>query len=144
MQFSRKSSISIDLPADQAFELFTPLGELKWVKNWDPQFVWPEDGKLVKGLTFKTAATNDSESEYIWVVTMLNELMVEYTVFTQNRTWNISVLCAEAGTGTRALICYTFTALNLKGIELNRLALQGLFEHDLRDWEEAIRQYLSE
>lgn len=46
--------IRVDLPAAEAVDLFTPLGERAWIAEWDPTFLHPVDGRTQPGLVFTT------------------------------------------------------------------------------------------
>ena len=41
--------ITVDLPVDAAFMLFTPAGEELWVDGWAPRYVHPSDGRTEAG-----------------------------------------------------------------------------------------------
>lgn len=48
--------IRVGLPPEQAFELFTPSGETRWVPGWEPRFPRPGPDDTVPGTVFETAA----------------------------------------------------------------------------------------
>jgi hypothetical protein len=71
--------------------------------------------------------------------------LIEYTVFTPERLWTITIRCREGSLDqtTEAEITYAYTGLTALGNVINERALQSIYAHDLRDWEEAINHYLA-
>jgi hypothetical protein len=144
-QISKSSTIILNEAIEKVFPLFSAKGEEKWVAGWNPEYIFPEDGSFVENQVFKTKSGNEKEKEYIWIVTYLNkqEYRVVYTVSTENRIWTVKVQCSATDVkNTSAEISYTYTALNKTGEELNILALQKMFQNNLKDWETAINRYL--
>jgi hypothetical protein len=70
--------------------------------------------------------------------------LIEYTVFTPERLWTITIRCREGvlNQTTEAEITYTYTGLTELGNAINERALEGMYAHDLRDWELTINHYL--
>lgn len=48
--------IYVALPAEQAFQLFTPRGEREWADRWDPTFPVPTLDDSEPGTVFETDA----------------------------------------------------------------------------------------
>jgi hypothetical protein len=61
------------------------------------------------------------------------------------RIWWITIQCRESidKKQTEAEITYCYTGLTERGNMINQKALDKMFEHDLKDWEEQINFYLS-
>ncbi len=145
IRISRSATILINNNPDQVFNLFSPLGEKKWVPGWNPNFIHPVDGNWQEGLVFSTPAGNNKEDCYHWIVSRLNrqQKKVMYTVFTSNRIWTITVRCQDHGTRqTSTTVTYTYTALNELGVDLNKTAMSKMFDRDLQDWQETLNSYL--
>jgi len=145
-QISKSATIQLNGGIEIVFPLFTPLGEIKWVPGWSPEFLFPESGTLKENLVFKTKSSNSVEEVFNWITSYLNkeEHLVVYTVFTSNRVWTIKVRCEAHGTEqTKAEISYTFTGLNETGNALNEKALEKMYASDLKDWEAAINYFLT-
>ena len=51
--------ISIPLPVDEAFPLFTPKGEELWVPGWAPVYVSPSNGETEEEMVFMTGSGAD-------------------------------------------------------------------------------------
>lgn len=62
----RTGTLAVPLDPDPAFQLFTPLGERRWVRGWEPQFHSPGEDNTGRGVVFSTAA--DGHRETLWVI----------------------------------------------------------------------------
>ena len=88
-------------PIAEAFELFSPLGEKRWVPGWNPELVHPPGASWEQGLIFRT---REEGKEAVWIVTTLDRAAhkVEYHRVEPGRyVARVSVLCsarAEAKT----------------------------------------------
>ena len=144
-QVSKTAAIILKDEINKVFPLFSPMGEKKWVEGWDPEFIYPANGDWLENMVFRTKTGNASEKIYNWVLSHLNpkDYLVVYTVFTENRVWTIKVQCTGLEKKkTRAEITYTFVAINEKGNELNIEAIEKMYMHELKDWEEAVNNFL--
>jgi len=145
-RISQSATISVNTSVAEAYPLFTPAGELKWVPGWNPCFLFPEGPDIAQGMVFQTPGRYPEESFYTWLVSTYHpeSYFTEYVVWSAERTWTISVGCTPIDSlTTRATITYTFTSLTPRGTELNRKALDAIFAQDLADWEEAVHHYLA-
>jgi hypothetical protein len=97
-------------------------------------------------MVFKTKSHGHGEPDYTWTVSKYSpeQSLVEYTVFTAERIWFITIKCKEGASAqtTEAEITYTYTGLSENGNAKNEKALQRMYSRDLKDWEEAINHYL--
>lgn len=50
----RRHTITLPLGVGVAFALFTPKGEIAWVDDWRPEFLYPTDGEPRDGMVFRT------------------------------------------------------------------------------------------
>ena len=109
---------------------------------------------MEEGTTFKISAQGHGhgdeygkESEYLWIVTKYekNEHLVQYLVSTPHRFWTITVDCERlAATDKTAVeVTYTYIGLSQKGNELNTQSIHEMYQNDLKDWEEALNNYLA-
>jgi hypothetical protein len=146
-RISRTRAITLNAPLSETFPLFGPIREKEWAEGWDPQILYPVAGPVEEYMVFRTPSHHGhGERDYTWTVSKYQpeRALIEYTVFTSERLWVIKVQCEEdvPNQTTRAEITYTFTGLTAMGNAINERALQALYAHDLRDWEEAINHYL--
>lgn len=146
-RISRTSIITLNAPLKEVFPLFGPIREKEWAVGWDPQILYPTTGQVEEHMVFTTPSHHGhSEPDYIWTVSkyLPDQALIEYTVFTPERLWWITIRCWEDNPNqiTKAEITYTYTGLTDKGNAMNEMAIQRMYVHNLSDWEEAINYYL--
>ena len=145
-RISRTSIITLNASLDKVFPLFGPIKEKEWADGWSPEIVYSKTNLLEEHMVFKTKAHGHGETNYTWIVTkyMPEQSFIEYTVFTNERLWYITIKCSENSNiqTTDVEITYTYTGLTEKGNVINEKALQSMYSNELKDWEEAINYYL--
>jgi hypothetical protein len=139
----KAATFSVRARVEKAFPLFGPVREKEWAAGWEPEIVFSNSSEAEEHMIFKTSGKHHGE-EYLWVITQFkpDEYLIEYTVSTADRIWFIRVQCKAAGENTETTVSYTYTGLNSKGNAQNREALEKMFAHNLKDWEEAINHYI--
>jgi hypothetical protein len=109
-------AIALPLDADACFPLFTPIGEIEWVADWQPRFLFPADGKTRPGMVF---ATGQGEAETLWTVVDYDEARhyARYSRVTPgSRCVLVEILCtALAARETRVEVRYALTGLSAAG-----------------------------
>jgi hypothetical protein len=120
-QFASKSvrllgKITLAGRVDEVFQLFSPLGERRWVPDWNPELLHPPGVSWEEGLIFRT---REETGDAIWVVTRLDRVRheVEYHRVEPGRyVARIEVGCAEvADQVTEASTLYEFIGLSESG-----------------------------
>ncbi len=143
---SRTSTITLDAPLERVFPLFGPIKEKEWADGWNPEIVYSTTNLVEEHMVFKTKSHSHGESSYTWMITkyMPEQSLIEYTVFTTERLWNITIQCSENTNSqkTDAEITYTYTGLTESGNAINEKALQHMYSKDLKNWEVPINHYL--
>jgi hypothetical protein len=147
-RISKTRSITLNAPLRESFPLFGPLREREWASGWAPQILYPTTDLVEEHMVFKTPAHHGhGEPDYTWTVSkyLPDQALIEYTVFTPERLWWITIRCREdiPDQTTEAEITYTYTGLTELGNAINERALQSMYAHALRDWEDAINHYLA-
>ena len=66
MKHRLSKRIRVALPAEEAFQLFTPRGEREWAQGWDPTFPAPTDDDSEPGTVFQIDAHGHRGT---WLVT---------------------------------------------------------------------------
>jgi hypothetical protein len=115
LHVDRTATFSLAAPPAEAFELFTPEGERRWIADWSPQYFHPADGTLAAGLTFRTSRAGETVD---WLVTRYEpaRFAVEYCRITAGaRFGTVGVVCREAGAGTHVEVRYRLTATSDDG-----------------------------
>ena len=145
-RISKTSAIILDAPISKVFPLFGPVKEKEWSIGWKPQMIYPATGNVEEHMVFKTAPhAGHNEPDYTWVVSKYQpaQALIEYTVFTPERVWWITIQCREeVSNRTTAEITYTYSGLTNLGNAIDEKALQAMYARDLKDWEMAIVHYL--
>jgi hypothetical protein len=143
---SQTDSIIVNGDIKKVFPLFGAFEERKWDPGWRPALVYKDRDTTEEGTTFKTASHGFGEPDYIWRINKYEpqNALIQYLVTCPNRYWTITVKCRKiAGDKTQATVTYTFIGLNPMGNHLDKHSLARLFEHHLKDWEQAINSFLS-
>jgi len=140
----KTASFVVNTAIEKAFPLFGPIREKEWTAGWEPQIIYSVNPEVEEHMIFKTSGKHHGEEEYLWVLSQYNpkDYFIEYTVSTSQRLWFISVRCRPKGSNTSVTVTYTYTGLTEEGNQLNKLALDKMYAHNLKDWEEAINYYL--
>lgn len=130
-------------PGD-AFELFSPLGEKRWVPGWDPELIHPPGVSWERGLVFRT---REERGDAIWVVTALDRERheVEYHRVEAGRyVARVQVGCAAQGAGqTHVHVAYTFVGLSAVGNEDIAAMSPQAYEDKMRRWQGWITNHLA-
>ena len=142
---ARTATLTLHGPLAEVFPLFGPVREAEWAAGWSPRFVGGAPAEIGEHLVFVTPAHGPGEPDYVWTLAQYapERGFIEYSVFTPERVWWVTVRCRAAGQNTTAEITYTYTALTPHGAARNAHALAAMFAHDLKDWERAINHYLA-
>jgi hypothetical protein len=138
-------SLVVGAPVDQAFELFSPLGEADWVPDWHPELLCPPDAAWAAGQVFRTRS---GSNEIIWLVASLDRQAhaVEYhRVEVGRHVAKVRVECSpRAEGGTHVSVRYQFVGLSEAGNqEVARMTPETHAER-MREWQSRIERHLSE
>ncbi len=145
-RLSKRAVLTLNGPIGKVFPLFGAIEEKKWADGWNPVVLYPTSEKLEEGMVFTTQAHGHGETAYAWIVSKYQpeNHLIEYVVSTPNRYWVIAIQCvASSDTETKATVRYTFTGLTVLGNEINKVAVEKMYERNLEDWEVAINHYLT-
>ncbi len=140
----KSASFAVNTTVDKVFPLFGPIREKEWAHGWEPQIVYSKNSEAEEHMVFKTKGRHPGEEDYLWLVTQLRpkDYFIEYTVSTSQRAWFISVKCRPGRNNTVVTVTYSFTGLSEEGNDLNQQALDKMYAHNLKDWQEEINYYL--
>ena len=136
----RSHSFDLAMPLSAAFPLFEPEGERAWAPGWDPQYVYPADGRPEKGMVFVTDA-NDEETLWLVLRHEPGAGAVEYARVTPgNRVAIVRVQCDAIDAGsTRVTVSYEYTGLSEEGNAYVRSMDEGAYRAFIESWGEMIR-----
>jgi hypothetical protein len=131
-------TLRVVAPLARALTFFTPEGEREYVPGWAPEYLYPADGELGEGLTFRTTHRDELT---LWLVSRcdLATGAIDYVRVTPgSRMGLVSVRCAARGAdATDVTITYRLTALSEMG-EAALDAFAAEFAGMLAEWERAI------
>jgi hypothetical protein len=147
-RIARTSVITLNAPLNAVFPLFGPVREMEWAHGWQPEILYPVDQPVAEHMVFKTRSHGHGEPDYTWIVSHYapQQSLIEYTVFTPERLWTITIRCraGAAAQTTQAEITYTYTGLTERGNAINERALHVMYARELQDWAEEINEYLGQ
>jgi hypothetical protein len=128
--------IHIALPADEAFQLFTPHGEREWAPGWDPTFPAPSSDDSKPGTVFETEAHGHRTT---WLVTdrVWGTQIAYAQVIPGQRAGRITVTLDATDRGSEAEVVYELTSLSEAGARHITQFAEGYTEY-LQSWQDAI------
>ena len=138
---SRSSTLTLRGRIENVFPLFGPVREKLWAEGWNPNIIYGE-GEVAQDMVF---VTDGADEKFTWVVTRYEpaRFFIAYTVFASHRVWTITVACVSSHDVTLATVTYCYTDIDEEGERRNRAAIDAMFFRDLRDWEDALNNYLN-
>jgi hypothetical protein len=128
--------IHVALPAERAFQLFTPRGEREWSHGWDPVFPASTSDDSEPGTVFETDAHGHRGT---WLVTdRVRGRRIAYAqVIPGERAGSITVTLDAADGGSDVEVVYDLTSLSEAGAHHLKQFVDGYDAH-LRSWQDAI------
>jgi hypothetical protein len=135
---------AIEAPLEAAFELFSPLGERRWVPDWNPELLHPPGVAWERGLVFRTQG---DLGEAVWVVTGLDRDRheVEYHRIEPGRyVARVRVQCRGRGPRQTAVaVAYTFVGLSDAGNREIEAMSPRAYQEKMKSWQSWIGGHLS-
>jgi hypothetical protein len=106
----RATELTVELPSEQAMQLFTPEGERRWADGWDPQYPAPER-REGPGAVFTTAHGGHQTT---WIMVDHGPGSVRYARVTEGMTAGTVAVDVVASSEhvTRVRVTYDLTALS--------------------------------
>lgn len=140
-------TVDVPLPASEAFQLFTPEGERRWVEGWAPEY--PSRARsaghpptVAPGLVFTVGKESGAST---WIVTRCDAAGAEAAyayVLPGHRAVLVEVAVAERGRESRATVTYHMTSLSPAGDGFVE-AFADDYEAFLQEWEDAIGKHVT-
>lgn len=132
--------ISVPLPPNEAFRLFTPRGEQDWAHGWHPHFPAPTPDDTEPGTVFET---NAHEQHTIWLVTDRQPgKRIAYARVTPDvQAGTVTVVLTADGQHSDVEVTYHLTALTSLASEKLADFAAGYPDY-LRSWQDAITALL--
>jgi hypothetical protein len=137
--------IVLPVAPDEAFPLFSPVGETYWVPGWAPEFLFPSARSWSEGQIFRT---REERGDAVWIVARLDPARhrVEYYRVEPDRyVACIQVECrALPGEESEASISYSYFGLSDAGNAEIEGMTQEAFDAKMARWKEWIEAGESE
>lgn len=132
-------------PPDEVFQLFSPLGETRWVPGWTPELVHPSDDTWVEGQVFRT---QEERGPAVWVVSALDlaaRTVTYHRVEPERYVARIQVICRPTGHGhTEVETRYGFVGLTETGNRDISAMTQEEYDAKMERWRRWIGECLME
>lgn len=128
--------LTVDLPAAEAFVLFTPNGERAWASGWEPHYPVATDDDSAPGTVFQTHVHDRTTT---WVVLDREpRRSIRYArVMPETSAGTVSVVLDDAGDSTDVTVTYELTPLSDHGAQWLDDFAAG-YPAFLRSWQTAI------
>jgi hypothetical protein len=134
-------TVTVALPIDEAFELFSPIGEARWVPDWNPELLHPSGADWERGQIFRT---REMYGDAVWIVTALDRGAREaeyHRVEAGRYVARVRVRCEGVeARRTHVHVRYAFIGLSAEGnADINRMT-QSEFDGKMQRWDRWIRE----
>lgn len=137
-------AIALPIGIDACFPLFTPIGEMDWVPDWAPRFLYPSDGGACRGMVF---TTDHGAEETLWTVVDYDEAghYARYSRVTPgSRSVLVEVRCTALGPAeTRVDVHYALTGLSDAGNQTIRTFVGEAYVAMIEEWRRLILASMS-
>ena len=135
----RTGAFRVNRPLAQAFPLFSPEGERRWVKGWIPKYLHPRDVPSdAAGTVFQTHHNNEDTQ---WLVLRYSPAdgIAEYVRITPgSRIGVVTVRATERDGATDVEVTYRLTSLSQAGTRTLEAMTAASYAEMLREWEKLI------
>jgi len=137
----RTGALRVNRPLAQAFPLFSPEGERRWVKGWIPEYLYPRGVPSdAAGTVFRTNHNNE-DTEWLVLRYAPAEGVAEYVRITPgSRMGVVTVRATERGGGTDVEVTYTLTSLSEAGTRTLEAMTEASYAAMLQEWERLIHE----
>lgn len=139
-RYNLTGHLTVPLPADEAFRLFTARGEQRWAPHWEPRFPAAVADDADPGTVFETTARGETTT---WtVVDSAPPRHIRYARVTPHTSaGTVTVTLDEAGAHTEVTVTYELTALtDTAAVHLRQFA--ETYPTFLATWQNAITDTL--
>jgi hypothetical protein len=126
----------VALPAEEAFQLFTPRGECEWARGWDPTFPALTDDDSEPGTVFQIDAHGHQGT---WLVTdrQWGRRIAYAQVVPGQRAGSVTVTLDAIDGGSEVEVVYELTPLSEAG-EHDLVQFAENYGDFLRSWQDEI------
>jgi hypothetical protein len=135
----RTGTLRVDRPLAQAFPLFSPEGERRWVAGWEPRYLHPRDVPSdAPGTVFRTRHGGE-DTEWLVLRYSAAEGVAEYLRVTPgSRMGTVTVRATERDGRTDVEVTYRLTSLSAAGTRTLEQMTAESYAAMLGEWERLI------
>jgi len=137
-QISRSGGFDLRCDAEAAFPLFSPEGERRWIKEWNPRPVYPETIAFARDTVFR-------EGEAVWTIVDVEwkEFRAEYVRVAASHRAHIVVKIESLGTdGCRVAVSYAVTLVGEDKASLLEAFSESAYAWKMEKWKREISECL--
>jgi len=138
-QTRRTGEFDLMCSAGAAFPLFSPEGERKWIREWNPRPMFPDTIEFRQDTVFR-------EGEAVWTIVDADwqTHRAEYVrVAPSSHTAHIVVKVDAAGADrSHVKVSYTVTIIGEQGASLLEAFSEAEFAAKMRRWQKQIGEHL--
>jgi len=129
-------TLKVALPPAEAFDLFTPRGEVRWAAGWDPRFRPGTTDDSEPGTVFETHAHGQNAT---WLVMdRVPGKRIRYArVIPSHNAATVTVVLAQDGEHTEVTVTYALVPLTESG-ERQLKDFAASYPDFLNSWQTAI------
>lgn len=141
---TRTGLLEFEATIATVFPLFTPEGERRWAKGWDPKIIYPHDLDVAEGMVFQTR--DYGNMLLTWTMFRCDEPnhAVAYNVFAPDYlVRRIEVRCRAAGPSrTNVEVTDSYVGLSAQGNDFIDQLTEANYAAKMANWKEWIGGYL--
>lgn len=138
-QVVRSGEFDLECSADEAFPLFSPEGERRWVSGWDPQPMFPRSVAFSRDTVFRQG---NGDEEAIWTIVDVDpeSYRAEYVrVAPASHTAHIVVHVVPIGAmRSHVTVTYAITAFGSNSSSVIEAFSESAYADRMRDWQRRI------
>jgi Polyketide cyclase / dehydrase and lipid transport len=136
LKYRLSERIRVALPAEEAFQLFTPRGECEWARGWDPTFPALTDDDSEPGTVFQIDAHGHRGT---WLVTdrEWGRRIAYAQVVPGQRAGSVTVTLDAIEGGSEVEVVYELTPLSEAG-EHDLVQFAENYGDFMRSWQDEI------
>ena len=134
--------VILNAPINRVFRLFTPLEEKKWERDWDPKFLYPENGQMREDAVFTTVADGQTTIWMVKLYTTYKHHIAYHRITPGIVAGSVDIKCRPYGEQTSATIIYSFTTLSEDGVAFLQKWNQDFYRDYIEGWRKKINYFL--
>ena len=142
-QVRRSGDFHLDCSAESAFPLFSPEGEREWIKEWNPQPVFPDTIEFRRDTVFRQG---DGVEEAVWTIVDADwqTYRAEYVrVAPASHTAHVVVQVDPVDSQhSHVVVSYTITAWGEHGGSVLEAFSEDTYASRMRNWQRQIGESL--